>query len=725
MAHITSSAAPVGSIIFSIIALLIISVIALFILRHYLPLRTTPGFYLIPIFFALWLPSIVVLLVPIDLASSAATNDEATRGIWLPERVILVSWRITYWLTFVLTWFVASVASTFILPLLGEYSDAGYHEPHDKLKYSLRQNAQFYAIVIGASAVGMVYVIIAYRLSFLSLKGLIMTLAYCWGLVLAIYLMGHGLVSIPRRMIRNASISGRLRRLQTRAPQVHENMEDSLVTLEEIETQVVELGRRKTGTALDFQEWIEELQELANIWPSSQPRMSAAAGASNRNVPTVITDKYLAELTRRLVRARHARSRYVNEWAQLVNEAGELQAILDSAASKKLELGQVSPHAGLWEKTTVLTPYSRYIWHYHVVPYAHVAFGSLLAIASACVVWSELVRYTFPRLSVIRLSVVHHWVGERPEVGFAGQAVSAFWICYMCAAAFLSMTEVKVWRGRALVKRNTAYESAFWYSMQIAKLTIPLSYNFMTFLSKQVYEKTVFYKFLGQLIEETAPGRWFDDIFPIVVLFPVVATMFGLYGRVKRMFLGMDVIDDDEDGESASPFGTGTWREGRDLIEREHGGNTTYRRRGDTATRVALIGGGGGVVGGARAAATPGLFNPSSTSASTRPTRPSSSRPQNPSADIRRPPGGQQLPLRASSSIADQIPEDDSMLQILGHRMKNTLDSIEAPTWFQDLGKGFAKPTWMSGGDSDTNGSGSPKKTDIRRWFGGDGQIRL
>ncbi|KAG6147186.1 hypothetical protein E4U28_007509 [Claviceps purpurea] len=695
MAHITSSAAPVGSIIFSIVALLVISAIALFILRYYLPLRTTPGFYLVPIFFALWLPSIAVLLVPIDLASSAATNDEATRGIWLPERVVLVSWRITYWLTFVLTWF--------ILPLLGEYSDAGYHEPNDKLAYSLRQNAQYYAILLGSSAVGLLYVITAYRLSFTSLKGLIMTLAYCWGLVLAIYLMGHGLVAIPRRMIRNASISGRLRRLQTRAPKVHEDMEDSLISLEEIEAQVEELGRRKTGTALDFQEWIEELQELANIWPSSQSQrgvLAAAtsmAGASSRNVPSVITGKYLAELNRRLVRARHARSRYVDEWTQLVHEAGDLQAILNSAASKKLEFDQVSPHASAWDKSQFLTPYTRYIWYYHLVPYAHVAFGILLGLASACVVWSELVRYTFPRLSVIRLSVVHHWVGEKPEVGFAGQVLSAFWICYMCAAAFLSMTEVKVWRGRALVKRNTAYESAFWYSMQVAKLTIPLSYNFMTFLSKEVYQKTVFYRFLGQLIEETAPGRWFDDVFPIVVLFPVVATTFGLYGRVKRIFFGMDVIGDDDANESAPSYGTGSWREGRDLIEREHGGTTTYRRRGDTATRVAGV-----------SAAAPSLSDPSSR-ASTRPP----SRPHNVSANV----------PRSASAIADEVPEDDNMLQIIGHRMKNTLDNIEAPAWFQDLGKGLKKPAWMGGGEGEANGSA--QTPDIRRWFGGEGHVRL
>lgn len=103
-----SRSLPVGSIVFSIIALLVVSLIVLLILRRYLPLRTTPGFYFVPIFFAIWLPSVIVLLVPIDLASSAGTEDEGTRGIWLPERVILVSWRITYWLTFALTWYAST-----------------------------------------------------------------------------------------------------------------------------------------------------------------------------------------------------------------------------------------------------------------------------------------------------------------------------------------------------------------------------------------------------------------------------------------------------------------------------------------------------------------------------------------------------------------------------------------------------------------------------------------
>ena len=89
---------------FALVALLAISVAVLFILRYYLPLRTTPAFLLVPVFFALWLPASMILLVPIDLASSAMVDDIAARGIWLERGTLKVSWRIMYWLTFALTW---------------------------------------------------------------------------------------------------------------------------------------------------------------------------------------------------------------------------------------------------------------------------------------------------------------------------------------------------------------------------------------------------------------------------------------------------------------------------------------------------------------------------------------------------------------------------------------------------------------------------------------------
>lgn len=112
---IESTAPPlsVPSVVFSVVALLCISVVVILILRHFLPLRSTPAYLLVPVFFALWLPASMVLLVPIDLASSATVDEVDARGIWLPERALTVSWRINYWLTFALTWYALLRVSQF------------------------------------------------------------------------------------------------------------------------------------------------------------------------------------------------------------------------------------------------------------------------------------------------------------------------------------------------------------------------------------------------------------------------------------------------------------------------------------------------------------------------------------------------------------------------------------------------------------------------------------
>jgi len=103
--EIAGAASPIGSEIFALLAVLVISLAVILLLRHYLPLRTTPAYLTVPIFFAIGLPASIILLVPIDLASTARDQDVGSRGIWLPDRVLLVSWRVSYWLTFALTWY--------------------------------------------------------------------------------------------------------------------------------------------------------------------------------------------------------------------------------------------------------------------------------------------------------------------------------------------------------------------------------------------------------------------------------------------------------------------------------------------------------------------------------------------------------------------------------------------------------------------------------------------
>lgn len=579
--------------------------------------------------------------------------------------------------------------------------------------YSLRQNAQYYAMVFGFGILALVYVFLSYGIHLDSLKSPVMALAYCWGLVLAIYLMGHGLVSIPRSLIRSASISGRLRRLQAQAPRLHEQMEEAETNLDELEYQVAELSRRKNGTALDFQDWIEELTDLTNQ-PESQPRPETALGsAATRRVPTVITEKYLAELTRELNRAKHARSRYVNEWNRLLRNAAETQAILDCGPAKRLEFGRTAPHASWWKKLSILTPYTRYLVYFHVLPTVRLVFGGLLALASVFIVWSEIVKVgpsTLANLSVIRLTVVHHWVDGKGQVGFVGQLLAAFWVSYMCAAALISITEVKVWRGRALVWRNTAHESAFWYSSYVARLSVPLAYNFITFLSKDVYQKTRFYAFLGRLIDLTALGSWFNRLFPLFILLPICATLFGLYGKVKRTIGLADITDEEEDNEAG--YGTGSWREGRDLIDRELNG-TSFRANAP-ADRSAPI------------RSIPGAPNRVGS-----PTTPLGTSPNIGIASASAAAGSsRRLGPRQNFADGDED-EDDNFFSALGSRIKNTVDTIDKPKWLQEITK---KPKWMGDDDVDRgqpSGSGGDNDFDIRRWFGGggggggNGRIRL
>jgi hypothetical protein len=588
----------------------------------------------------------------------------------------------------------------FILPILAEYADAGYREPKGRLIYSLRSNAQYQAMVLGAGILGIIYFFITMGASPTSFKALLMALAYCWGLMLAIYLMGHGLVAIPRRLFRSASISGKLKRIQGNAPKVHEKMEDAIHNLEDLEAQVAALAQRKTGSAKDFRDWIEELADESHL-PESRPRtLTRRMSTPEVNVPNVITERYLADLSRRLTRARHSRTRYLDEWDRLLQDAADTQAVLDSAASKHIEIGQASPDSSIFERTTIFTPYTRYLYRYYFVPYFRVFLGVAFSLASFCIVWSEVIKSINPLFSIIAVTVVHHPYSERGQIGFAGQVIASCWILYMCAAALTSLAEVKVWRGRALVRRNTHGESAMWYAMQVAKLSVPLAFNFLTFLSPDVYDKTVFYDFLGQYIKFTSLGEWFDWLFPTFILVPVCATLFNLYGKVKNC-IGFGGVIDDDDEENESGYGTGSWREGRDLIERELQGHSSLGRLGASAANRSHV-----------------PNNPNNRTAPT----------------LTVPPEERHRTLGQSTASRPRVdrqprrevePEDENFFEAFGHRVRNTMDTISPPKWFQNVGEGIKRPKWM--GSSDEAGS-SRSGNDFTRWFGGgrqEGRVRL
>lgn len=597
-----------------------------------------------------------------------------------------------------------------ILPLLGEFLDSGYRTPKDRMIYSLRSNGRYQLIVFGSASVGLVYVLYQNGFDGSSVKGLVMALAYCWGLILAISLMGHGLVAIPRRLLRDANISGRLRRLQCQAPKIHDRLTDAVLELEELDDQVLQLKRRKNGISSNHKEWIEELVESTDL-PESRISTGAVPKALRTPIPAVLTDRYLADLTRKLNRARHKRVRFIHHWDRLAREAGDVQAILDSSASKQLDWGRSSPRGSFLGRWTFLTPYTRYLLYRHVAPAARVVCGIFLALASVCIVWSELVKFIAPQLSVVSLTVVQH----KNEIGFWGQLASSAWLIYMTSAALTSFQVIQVWGNRALVPRGTYPESACWYSSQVAKLTVPLAYNFITFFPRDIHRKTTYYQFLGRLINLTPLGKGFDYFFPIFILVPVCATLFNLYGKIQNA-LGFGIVEDDEE-DNPSGFGTGGWREGRALIERELNRNTDLSLPTHPGGASSLLG--------------PRARSPIGLSGTGRGGDGRALPGDRPSASLHLLPDHQpqRSAQRPAASVDPTEDDEETFFQGFAHRLRNTIDTASKPRWLDDLGDGFKRPKWMGGAGGDNEASGrADAGRGLGRWFGGrpsDGALRL
>lgn len=473
-----------------------------------------------------------------------------------------------------------------ILPVLQSFSDSGYRSTRSRLLQALRENARYQATILGVGTVFLIYMVITSGLSLGSLSALVIALAHSYALMLAIYLMGHGLVSLPRKLLRAASVSGSLHSLQVSAVTTYDQLTDATTKLLEVQSEVRLLIQRKHTLPAEFAEWVGELGEIvalpeSNLSPRERTMLSySTTSAQTPSLPTVITEEYLASITRKLRKSLDRRTRYLTLWQNLLQSANDCQQILDSSSSRSLEPFRkvviLSKPASLFpDSITVLTPYTRHLLYMYGIPSLQRFLGLLLGLASIVLIWSEVVSSFAPRLSIVAYTI--SWGAG----GVLQQSITAAWISYMAITSLLSLSSVRLWNGYALVPRKTSGASACFYASYAARLTVPLSFNFLTLLPSEKLHThdTVFFEFLGNKINLTPLGSLWNKFLPALILIPVFATLFDWYGRIAGCcglgeYLGWADGDGDsgeeEDGAINSRFRGGwVWQEGRDLINRE------------------------------------------------------------------------------------------------------------------------------------------------------------
>lgn len=504
----------------------VLAVLTVYLLSRWTVIAKLPWYVTAALFVSFFIPISTVALVPFDLANDAILDNSMRLAIW----------RAIYWLSFVLMWAV--------LPILQGYVESGYFAPLAKLQDAFRSRLKSQLAILFCGLIGAIYVTVTAGLSFTSLKALCVALSHSYGLVLVIWMLGHGAISIPRAMFLNTA-GRQLHDSYCRAPHVYDAYRDAQANYDDVVGKILALEAVKNEK---YAPWIDSLvgsiraQDLEagarSTGPLSTrtgPGASASASASARRAPAAqprdLTPANVSDLGWRLYRDESRLLRSRADWEALLTRVEYFERL--SAGGSRFA---------------------------QVRPLLFVAGGALLSALSVVVVWSEIVSGT--RLSLVDLIVSH--VPKALQVFFAAVILG-----YMCFLVNASLTSMRVFNLYAIVPKHTDPSSLIFYAAYALRLTVPLSYNFLMLTST---EETVFQEFLGKYINLTALGKYFNQVLPRLIVVPVVLSAFNVYELVKDYLgfgLGLDYFGDDEnDVVSAEP-------EGRDLVRRAMQGFST------------------------------------------------------------------------------------------------------------------------------------------------------
>ena len=446
-----------------------------------------------------------------------------------------------------------------------------------KCATALRENLRSQLVIIVCSLIGLVYILATTeRRSFGAIKSLVIALGHTYGLILAIFFLGIGLVNVPRRIWTFADSVNEIRDIQKRAVGAWEQFQDSKEELRSVVQEVKELNANINRVPQDLRNWVSELHMKTALFADDEAdNMNLASENHSRQQTNInkIDAKAITNLARKLKRYSRKYERYQKQWELILKRYTFLQDIVGSVSGNEgLEIQFRNPPllARHFPKAVC------YIWYVFMRKYVWYSAAVLFGVVSVMIFWSEMVNsFQTPLLSVIGIITrLLGWNGGIEEI------FNSFILCYMAVCTYSSLMRVKVFNKYAMTIRSTDPVSLLFFSSYLCRLTVPLSYNFVTLLDRKT--DSVFSRFLGASINLTDLGKGFNAWFPLFILVPVFVTAFNVMERIKYWF-GFDAgtlfFEDggDEDGTGSHSDAVAV-TEGRALLSQAIAGeDLTYR----------------------------------------------------------------------------------------------------------------------------------------------------
>ncbi|GME86768.1 unnamed protein product [Ambrosiozyma monospora] len=401
--------------IFTIITVLISAISV----NKFIKLRQLQPTIIFILLVSLFLPLSLIFLLPIDLISSVFKSDSVFK---LNNDAILMIWRINYWITFGLTWV--------ILPFLQYWFDSGYFNSRDKLRDSVFKLIKFQLLMILAGLAGLIYLIVHYKskLTFAFVKSLVITCSHIYSLTLALFLLSHGLITIPMHIWNNCSnYELALSKTYVNLPPLNEKLGETRFELKELCSKIKSIENLQDMIPLEFRDWVIDLVAQIPQEFLDEYLLMETVAVEDINV------KNLTSLTKKLHRAKWKYNHGKISLQSQINKAVKLEDMVNSKLLSELSFRLTEHSSFIFRRNPKLA----YFYHIYVSPVIGVIVSIALITLSVIVVASE-------ELHGSKISFLSMLSTKFLKDDVKILIISVVMLTYICFASLVSLSKVKI-----------------------------------------------------------------------------------------------------------------------------------------------------------------------------------------------------------------------------------------------------------------------------------------
>ncbi|KAI9472251.1 MAG: LMBR1-like membrane protein-domain-containing protein [Benjaminiella poitrasii] len=527
-----------------ITATLLSFIVVLLTLSRYGNIKSQPWYVTTACTVGWFFPFWIIFLLPLDLASTVHDDKKGRVPFaYVSQSFLFVAWRVLYWTSFCLTWFV--------IPMMQAYVNQGDFTISKRLKSAVHVNIRFYSIYVVVGTIGLFYLIFGNGLTTREgIQSYVMAAANSWGLFLVIIFMGYGLVSVPRTLWYSANYNRHLNQLYAKAAHLKEECMDSELEFNELAKTMNEISKRATME-------IPEIQHCIKVMNSRFPFVFHEAFStrdSSVTIPRDLTEDYLVKISRRMILAIRMRDRKNALWRNLLSEAFYLEDIISNKDKRDRQFVstlRLKKNNTRWNR---FISSSEWWWKLRILPNINKLLAIAFSVVSICIIWSELV---FNVRRPVILSIVYYVVNAC-GINYAALEIMAFFILlFMCICVYSSLFKIRFFNLYLLIpNHHTDENSLLWFTSYMCKMMAPLCYNFINLaVDAPGVNKAVFTTFMGKADLIKFLGA-FADWFPIIILLPSLSLLFNIQGRclglcgIKNPYQNSDqnfILDDEDD----------------------------------------------------------------------------------------------------------------------------------------------------------------------------------